>query len=351
MEFKRKNLQSTLIIGLVLLVVIASGIIVTGNSNLTEAVVEEIINNTLENIVEGISKIEVWANTLINLKLGQNSVDVSLSLDNGTMLSNQEIEFYLNESLISSQLTDSKGYTELIFNPNTSPGTYSFRVEFQGNPNLYLNPSFVEEQIEVIGINGTLTNITISGIFNQTNQTLLNITNQTLVNQTIEVNISIANLICKNFTDNVLFSSGYTYDQEGSTNYETWKVQTDCVEAGGQDCSLFNVNTKSRVLYVSPYDDNFIGEGYVQISELSDSEYNFPDKEKYEKYLVHNDSKKESGKWERYCGKDKENECESENAYNYQNESNYYGIKTYASQYSIIDVVEVSYTWCWRDSE
>jgi hypothetical protein len=357
MKFKEKKLRFMLIILIGFILILASTIFVAGNStffNDTISQTGEVIGKTMENIIEVTSKIEVWADTFINIKTKENMANVSLYLDNGSALPNQEIEFYLDKSLIASQLTDAKGYTELVFNSNVSPGTYSFRVEFKGNPSLYLNPSFSEEQIEIIELNGTeVTPLLILNITNQTllNQTILNITNQTLLNQTIELNISLKEGVCKNFTDIVLFSSGYTHKKKGSTNYETWKIQTNCTVAGGQDCSLHNVNTRSRILYASPYDEEIVGEGYVQISKLDSSDCDNPEKEGYSKYLVHDTLEEEGGKWERYCGSNKtsDSKCDSKNSYNQEEESTCYGIKTYASQYSIVDVVEISYTWCWGE--
>ena len=80
--------------------------------------------------------------------------------------------------------------------------------------------------------------------------------------------LSLEGFICKNFTDSVLFSSGYTQKKKGSNNYEVWEVGVTCEEAGGKDCLLHNIHTKSRVLYLNPFDEGFVGEGYVQISEL-----------------------------------------------------------------------------------
>ncbi|MGC9309546.1 MAG: hypothetical protein ACP5D2_02505 [Candidatus Nanoarchaeia archaeon] len=416
MEFKKeRKMRSGVIIFIVLIVIMTSSILVAGNST--------IINDTVENIVEVVSKIEVWANTFIDIEPKENATVVLLYLDNGTSLPNQKIEFYLDESLIDSQLTDSEGYAKLIFNPNVIPGTYFFKAEFKGNPSLYLNPSFAEEQIEIIRLNETNTNITI---LNETNQSLLTIytdKNYYVQNETINIfgeiiingqrvdkeikleiefnsskiftanisstegnyiysliadfeeegdylikifienlsaetnfyflknySINLEGMICKEFTDNVLFSSGYTHNKKGSTNYETWKIQTNCTAAGGQDCLLYNVNTKSRILYVNPYDEEITGEGYVQISEL-DSDCN-PEKEKYSKYLARDTPKEDGGKWERYCEKTKtlDSKCELENSENYYKASTCYGIKTYASQYSIVDVVEIKYTWCWDDS-
>ena len=432
MEFKKKRkMRSGVITIIVLIVIMTLGILVVGSSTT--------INDTLENIVEVVSKIEVWVNTFISITIKQNSAEVLLSLDNRTALPNQEIEFYLDESLIDSQLTDSVGYAELSFDfYNISLGNYSFKASFLGNSSLYLNPSFTEGQIEITELNGsreimfieqnlTKSNLTIETNLTISNQTLLTINtdkekytqnetinlfgglivngeridsianleiifNQTKIftsdiniingsysyslpanfekegeysvrvfaeNLSAETNfyflknysINLDGMICKEFTDNVLFSSGYTHDKKGSTNYETWKIQTNCTQAGGDNCSLYNINTKSRILYASPYDEEITGEGYVQISELENSDCDNPEKEKYSEYIAYDVPKQEGGKWERYCEKNKteDSKCEIENSENYYQESTCYGIKTYASQYSIVDVVEISYTWCWRD--
>jgi len=432
MEFKKeRKMRSGVIIFIVLIVIITSSILVAGNSTR--------INDTVKNIVELVSKIEFWANTFIDIESKENATFVLLYLDNGTSLPNQKIEFYLDDSLIDSQLTDSEGYAKLIFNPNVSLGIYFFKAEFQGNPSLYLNPSFAEGQIEITGLNGSREIMFIEQNFTESNITIeTNITaNQTfltvytdktryLENETINVfgeilingeridtianleivfnqtkiftsdlniingsylyslsatfekegnylvkifienlsaetnfyflknySINLEGMTCKEFTDNILFSSGYTNKKQGSTNYETWKIQINCTEAGGQDCSLHNINTKSRVLYASPYDEEITGEGYVQISELDNSACNTPEVEEYSKYIAYDTPREEEDKkWERYCEKNKtpNSKCEIENSKDYYEESTCYGIKTYASQYSIVDVVEISYTWCWDSS-
>ncbi len=434
MEFKKeRKMRGGIITVIVLIVIMTSGILVAGNST--------IINDTVENIVEVVSKIEVWANTFIDIEPKENATVVLLYLDNGTSLPNQKIEFYLDESLIDSQLTDSEGYAKLIFNPNVILGTYFFKAEFQGNPSLYLNPSFAKGQIEITGLNGSREIMFIEQNFTESNITIeTNITaNQTsltvytdkpryLENETINVfgeilingeridtlvnleivfnqtkiftsdintingsylhsllanfekegdylvrvfvenlsaetnffllknyTINLDGMICKEFTDNVLFSSGYTHKKQGSINYETWNIQINCTEAGGQDCSLHNINTKSRILYVNPYEEEITGEGYVQISELDNSACNTPEVEEYSKYIAYDTPREEDDKkWERYCEKNKtsnsKSKCEIENSKDYYEESTCYGIKTYASQYSIVDVVEISYTWCWDSS-
>jgi hypothetical protein len=162
----------------------------------------------------------------------------------------------------------------------------------------------------------------------------------------------LGNYKCKKFNESILWSSGYAYSEEGAINYETWEIQSDC-PAIDQNCLLHNINTESRVFYASPDDTEATGEAYIQISELSDSNCENPEKGKYSKYVVYEAPKEEVGKWERHCEKNgiSDENCDTENSYNQQEEASCYGIKAYAPQYSIIDVIEVSYTWCWGGGE
>ena len=166
----------------------------------------------------------------------------------------------------------------------------------------------------------------------------------------LETMLELDGLTCKEFTDNVLFSSGYTHKKKGSTNYETWVPEVNCSGAGGQDCSLRNVNTKSRLVYVDVFDEGFIGEGYAQITELENSDCSSPEKKNYGGFIAYDALTEEGGKWERYCERDKAfGKCKIEDSVRSYKESTCYGIKTYASQYSIVDVVEIKYTWCWGE--
>ena len=56
--------------------------------------------------------IEVWADTSISLEVRENLVRASLVLDNGDLLENQQIYFYLNNSLLGSGLTNSQGFVD-----------------------------------------------------------------------------------------------------------------------------------------------------------------------------------------------------------------------------------------------
>jgi len=419
------------------LIVLTSSALLGNNLTLNGSIIPDFSSDSIEKIIE--VSLEVWADTLIELELNQDNFSTTLLLDNQTLIPEQEVYFYLDEILIAQKITDSQGHTQTDFNLfNESPGTHSLRVNFQGNHSLFLNPSLVEKQFEIIEVNGTKEikiiepNITLqldenlTLVLNETNHSLLTIytyKNYYVQNETINifgeiinldvdevvlkikfnetpifntrinsinknykfsliadfesegryiVEVSAGNLsaqtsfyfskinytfnldkmICREFTDNVLFSSGYSQKPKGSTNYDTWYLEHNCSEAGGQDCSLYNVNTKSRVLYVNLYDEEVTGEGYAQISELDASDCSNPEKEEYTKYVVYDTPSEESDKnWKRYCEKNRisDSKCGIENSENYYEESRCYGVKTYAPQYSIVDVVEISYTWCWED--
>ena len=104
------------------------------------------------------------------------------------------------------------------------------------------------------------------------------------------------------------------------------------------------------MLYLNPYNEELLGDGYAQISELDDFACDAPEDGKYSKYIVHDTPGEDDKTWERYCGDEKasDSECEIKGSWDYYEKSECYGVKTYASQYSIIDVVEVSYDWCWE---
>src|SRR3989344_5780097 len=75
-------------------------------------------------ILEKIAEIEVWANTYLNLKIINNNLQTLLTLDNGSILPEQEIEFYLNESLVSISMTDLEGYAPFPNLNENVPGNY-----------------------------------------------------------------------------------------------------------------------------------------------------------------------------------------------------------------------------------
>jgi len=168
----------------------------------------------------------------------------------------------------------------------------------------------------------------------------------------------LSDFTCKEFKDNLLlWSSGYTTKNEGSTNYDTWEIGISCEEAGGYGCLLHNITLNTRFIYTNPNntnstgESNSIGEGYVQISDPDETICNNPEQATYSKYLAYDTPKEGEKEWKGYCGKNKNlgSKCGVEISDNYDDNVICYGIKTYASQYSIVDVVEIKYEWCWEN--
>lgn len=149
MMFKKRLGQSQLLIPLV---IILTSIVVLA-TNMTINVLNSTLNGSNSGItgnmigipqtVENSFPIEVWANTSIKLDVVENLVIATLFLDNGTLLENEQIDFYLNDSSIYSLSTDVQGTAEI-----PKPDNGIIKVSFNGNPSLFFNPS--ESEIEII---------------------------------------------------------------------------------------------------------------------------------------------------------------------------------------------------------
>ena len=439
--FKNKKLGI-----LVLIVLIFSFITITIASS--ESLGNNLgVNETVTQIAKSIEKItdiEVWANTLIKVGIKENIVRALLLMDNETPLSGQEIDFYLNESLIESKFTNSEGYAEISFNLyNISLGNYSFKASFPGNSSLYLNPSHTEKQIEVIDSYGTRQIRITEALLgeNETaiiNESLLSVqTNKLtyLINDTINIfgeilingekvntkgileiefnkskiftadievvngsyNYSLIanfkyegeylvivsvgdlsnqisfyfsnaaelldeNVICKEFEDNILWTSGLAPSSEGSAKYQTWAPETNCTEAGGQNCFLQDIGVSSRTIYISTDDKEINGKSYIQISNPDRTVCTNPERGVYSTYLTYESIKEnlEGQKSGWYCGYDKE---ESEDLIKFKpkcgikfteklsSNSECYGIKAFASQSMLVDAFKVKYKLCWNERE
>jgi len=74
---------------------------------------------------------QVFAGTFINLTLKENFVRATLTTLNGTLIENEQIDFYLDDSLLGSGLTNSEGLVEFPISEN---GT--IKAVFNGNPYL-----------------------------------------------------------------------------------------------------------------------------------------------------------------------------------------------------------------------
>lgn len=164
------------------------------------------------------------------------------------------------------------------------------------------------------------------------------------------------NVVCKEFEDNVLFSSGYTHYANGSINYRTWKIGTHCNLAGGKNCLLQNVSIDVRYVYSNPYaiDTDEInnknkGIDYVQISNPDESICNKPENGFYSTYLFYKSIDWPQGEKELFCEKvnDLFFECVIRLDNSLNNNIGCYGIKLYSSQYVLIDVLKIKYNWCW----
>ena len=394
-------------------------------------------NQTFSSITKTIEKITdvgVWANTLIKIGIKENIVRALLLLDNETILANQEVNFYLDDSLISSEITDAEGYAEIFLNPyNFSLGTYSLNASFPGDSSFYLNPSSDEKLIEIIESDGSreirfvekndieIINETFLSINTDKSRYLLNETirifGEVLINGekvnskaileiefneskvfTTEVDVingeyeyflkeinksgeylaiisvgnfsnemifyvdleEINNFNCKEFEENILWSSGFSHDNKGSINYQIWTPKFTCEEAEGQNCFLQDVSVSSRTIYISTDDKEINGKSYIQISNPDESICDNPENGVYSTYLAYESIKGVEGQkkaW--YCGYDKEesedlikskSKCGIKLGSQFVSDGGCYGIKAYASQNSIIDVVKVQYKLCWDKS-
>jgi hypothetical protein len=156
---------------------------------------------------------------------------------------------------------------------------------------------------------------------------------------------------CEKFKDNVVWTSGYSALEKGSTNYQTWHLNHNCsglAEESDNNCVIKNINIKAKFSAIGSESLNEPAEGYVQISEPDESVCDSPEKGSYQDYLAYETTNGEEIITDIYCGKDKSGrECgKITNNYDY---SNCYGIKIYGSRHMFVDVLEVNYTLCMEE--
>ena len=349
-----KKAQSELIATILSILILTSSTFLVTNGTINSSAIS---NMQFNNTIEKTATIEVFANTIISL---DENLNARLGLDNGTAIPNQEITFQLSDqnNSILKEKTDSEGYAKPDFDLyKTGPGNYSLSVEFQGSPSLYLKPSFLEASIEIIeDVNGTLAmhliqiesqGSTLQNLNNSNFTVEANLTNQTLMNVTNET-LNVTNLICKEFNESVLWLGKYSTKPQGFTEYYTWFPKHNCTELGETTCIIKDVEIKSRLLYPDKEKVSSEGEDYVQISEPDESICDNPEQGIYEKYLAYESVKDSKNKWDEYCGDNKNLAAKcSEKTGDLQSEFvSCFGVKTYASQYSIVDVVEIKYSLC-----
>jgi hypothetical protein len=106
--------------------------------------------------VEATDTIEIWANTAIELPLERTAfydnetleLEITLFLDNGDVIPDAEIEFYLDGNLIGSNSTDLYGQANLNLPLGGLSGSHALSVVFNGRD--FMNPSEEQADIEVI---------------------------------------------------------------------------------------------------------------------------------------------------------------------------------------------------------
>lgn len=175
-------------------------------------------------------------------------------------------------------------------------------------------------------------------------------------NSGLAVSNEFTKLKCEEFKEDILWSDDFINSNMGSASYYTWKPRNLCNETKMEDCFLQSMAVNSRIVYISN-DKEINGEGYVQISNLDETECNNPEKGEYNDYLAYEKLKGIEGienNW--YCGYEKNDseemiklnpKCELTNKLN--SSSGCFGIKAYASPSTIIDVFKIKYSLCWEE--
>jgi hypothetical protein len=134
MKSSAKSGQSQLLIPL--LMIITSAIVFATNVTIN------LTNQTITGAMIGIPAvsqefafpIEIWANTSIDLRIENNLVRAALLMDNGSSVSRQRLDFFLNDTMLFSDLTDKDGLISFAL-----PFNGTIKVVFKGSD--YLNPS------------------------------------------------------------------------------------------------------------------------------------------------------------------------------------------------------------------
>jgi len=163
--------------------------------------------------------------------------------------------------------------------------------------------------------------------------------------------MNIQNVNCKEFREQILWSSGYSNDKKGSTNYQAWTPKHNCSEAEGQNCFLGEVEILTRFIYFG--EDNESGDGYIQLSDSDEAVCGNPEQGIYLKYLAYETLHGESKKLNQHCGSNKNpnGKCGVDLTDSVKNIAKCYGIKSKAAQHLIVDAFAVKYTLCWNQNE
>lgn len=154
---------------------------------------------------------------------------------------------------------------------------------------------------------------------------------------------------CEKFKEDVLWTSGYSALEDGSTSYNAWHLKHNCTELGEIEggCFIKNIIVKTRFVSLGG-EESSQTEGYVKISSPDEAVCDNPQEGKYSTYLASETIEGEKTIIGQYCGKNKkEDKCGgADENYGY---SDCYGIKVYGSQYMLVDVLEIDYALCKKD--
>lgn len=286
---------------------------------------------------------------ILNLdKRGMLQKAISIMLISGIILLAVILLIQAENSTLQNQTNDTENLTlNVSENATVSNSTVN-----------YSNETGVINNTNITGEDQTNINNSVDG--NITNHTS---SNQTSLNETPQVSPGIpdnaspfsqgdaldtGSIFCQNFTEQVLWSSNYTNDPKGSTNYQTWYPKNNCTSINATDCFLGNIELETRFLYLD--DGNKNAQGYVQIAQPNESICNNSQQGIYTRYLSYETVKGESGvnkKLGDYCGDNKNpnSECGIDFSYAYPFYG-CYGIKAYADQYMLVDALKINYTLC-----
>src|SRR3989339_479173 len=307
--------------------------------------------------------------TSLKIPVSEGILNVNLSYDNLELISFiQEIKIVeeveeINESNITLPLEEQVNGTLLKINLDKENYFLNETINISGsviingskiNDSIKLEISFNEsiifvDNIEVIDGNyiySLIANFKIEGDY-KIKVSYQNISAETTFFYSL-INFTLEGLVCKNFEEQVLWSSYYSLFSEGSTGYYVWNPKFSCSELNVDNCFFSNITLQTRFIFTDLEEGITEGEGYVQISNPKESICAEPEKGKYADYLAYETLSQEEGKFGKYCGNNKNSNkrCGIDKLSRYDF-LNCYGIKVYGSQYLITDVFSINYTLCY----
>jgi hypothetical protein len=166
-SLKSSSGQSELLVS-VLLIILASSVAVAYNATnpidgagfLTGHILNDSLNLTPETLtksVESSAIVQVWARTSLSVgaeKLADSLLlKATLSLDNGSLVGGQEVDFYLDDAFLGSNSTDPSGMALLhLYN---ATGRHAAGAHFNGSDSLRYDSSYGSADIDAGPMNVT----------------------------------------------------------------------------------------------------------------------------------------------------------------------------------------------------